>query len=183
MRKISTFGMTAAAMGALGWMAAAQAQTAPEGTPAPTSTMPAPAAPAPTPAPAAPAPSEAAPAAPAPSDQTPAAGTSAPDTSSTAAPEEAKPAKMKPMHHKMKGMKHDSVHRGSGGDAAVDDLNAKSLAAAKSGTSFAPATTPTAAPMKAKSMKPMHHHHMKKKPAAEPAAPDATPAPADSGSK
>jgi hypothetical protein len=89
------------------------------------------------------------------------------------------------MHHaKSHSMKAGGVHRGSeAGDAAVDDLNAKSLSAAKAGTSFAPPTTPAAEPAKA-STKTTKHHHMKKKPAADTAAaPEGTPAPADSSGK
>ena len=74
------------------------------------------------------------------------------------------------------------VHRGAeGGDAAVEDLNTKSLNAAKSGTSFAPATTPTPAPAKAgKSGKTaMHHHHHHASKKADAAAPEGTTAPAD----
>ncbi len=174
MRKITSFGLSAAALGALGWIATAQAQPAPEGTTAPPATAPAAAAPA---APeAAPAPAPAAPA-----DAAPAAAAPAPDA---AAPAEA-PAK--PVHHHHAKMAKTTkmtkgVHRGADSDAAVEDLNAKSLSAAKSGTSFAPATTPDKAPAKpAKTMKAKHHHHMMKKAAAaaDAPAPDATPAPAD----
>jgi hypothetical protein len=76
-----------------------------------------------------------------------------------------------------------SMHRGAeGGDAAVEDLNAKSLSAAKSGTNFTP-TKADEAPMKStkKSSKPVHHHHHMAKKAASPdaaAAPEGTDAPA-----
>jgi hypothetical protein len=176
-RKITSFGMGAAALGALSWMAAAQAQPAPEGTPAPMAApapAPAPAAPAPmaTPAPAAP---EAAPAAPA--EAAPAASAPAPDA---AAPEPA----AKPMKHHKAHMMKGTKHKAEAGDAAVDDLNAKSLSAAKAGTSFSAATKTPPEPAKTK-MKPMHHHHhhMMMKKAATPPAPEATPAPADSTSK
>ena len=46
-RKITSIGLSAAALGALGWIATAQAQPAPEGTPSPAMAAPAPAAPAP----------------------------------------------------------------------------------------------------------------------------------------
>ncbi len=171
MRKITSFGLSAAALGALGWIATAQAQPAPEGTTAPPATAPA----------AAPAAPEAAPAPAAPADAAPAAAP-APDAAAPAADAPAKPVH----HHHAKMAKTTKtakgVHRGADSDAAVEDLNAKSLSAAKSGTSFAPATTPDKAPAKpAKPMKAKHHHHMMKKPAAAPdaPAPDATPAPAD----
>jgi hypothetical protein len=84
----------------------------------------------------------------------------------------------------MKMSKGSSHHASEAGDAAVDNLNAKSLSAAKSGTSFAPATTPTPekAPMKTtkgSKGKTMHHHHTMKKPADTAAAPEGTAAPAD----
>jgi hypothetical protein len=174
-RKITRFGLSAAALGALGWIATApitaQAQPAPEGTTAP-----------PAAAPAAPAAPEAAPAAPA--DAAPAAAP-APDAAAPAEAPAAAPAKKMHHHHaKMAKMSSKGVHRGGESDAAVEDLNAKSLSAAKSGTSFAPATTPDKAPGKTmKTMKAKHHHHhmmMKKAAAAADApAPDATPAPAD----
>ncbi len=173
-RKMTSFGMTAMALGALGWVAAAQAQTAPapEGTPAPTTSVPAAPAPAPTPAPAPEA-------APAPADTAPAASTPAPDAGSTPAA-----APMKTKHHHASHMaKSGKSHKAEAGDAAVEDLNAKSLSAAKSGTSFAPATTPTPAPAKttgkgmSKSGKTMHHHHMSKKKSSDTtAAPEGTPA-------
>jgi 2-oxoglutarate dehydrogenase E2 component (dihydrolipoamide succinyltransferase) len=147
--------MAAATVAAFGWVAAAQAQPAPEGTPAPM---------------AAPAP---APTAPAPADTAPAASTPAPDSTAPA------PAKTK--HHKAAHATKTSSKHHDAGDAAVDDLNAKSLSAAKAGTSFAPATKTTPAPVKS-TKKPVHHHLMKKK-AATPSAPEATPAPADSTGK
>jgi hypothetical protein len=169
--------MTAVALGALGWVATAQAQNAPEGTPAP-AMAPAPAAPAAQPAPA-PAPAPAPEAAPAPADTAPAASTPAPDAGSAPA---AAPAKTK--HHKSmhasKG-KTMSMHRGAeGGDAAVEDLNAKSLSAAKSGSNYTPSKADEA-PMKStsKTSKPMHHHHHMAKKKAAPS--DAAAAPADSG--
>jgi hypothetical protein len=162
-RKITSLGLSAVALGALGWIATAQAQSAPEGTPAPTNMAP----PAPPPV-AAPAPAPA----PAPAEAAPAA----------AAPETPAPAPAKPKHHGMThAAKSGAVHRGKStpGDAAVEDLNARSLSAAKSGTSFSPATTPAPAPTKEKAppaKKPMKHMHHAKKKAAAPA--DATP-PAD----
>jgi hypothetical protein len=81
------------------------------------------------------------------------------------------------MKHHMKPSVH---HGGDGGDAAVEDLNAKSLSAAKSGTSFSPTKMTPPAPKKAM----VHKHHPKhtmhraqKAPDASP-APEATPAPA-----
>ncbi len=100
----------------------------------------------------------------------------APDTS-TAAPADTAPAK--PVHHKHAGHKA-SKPKSEAGDAAVDDLNAKSLEAAKGGKPFTPGSdAPKAAPAK-KALKPMHHHHhmkMAAKPADDAAAPapDATP--------
>jgi len=165
-RKITSLGLSAVALGALGWIATAQAQSAPEGTPAPTNMAP----PAPPPA-AAPAPAPAP--TPAPAESAPAAA--APD----ATPAPAAPAK--PKHHVAHAAKSGAVHRGktAAGDAAVEDLNARSLSAAKSGTNFAPATTPAPAPKKEKAppaKKPMKHMHHAKKKAEAPA--DAT-APAD----
>lgn len=173
MRKISSFALSAAALGALGWMATAQAQPAPEGTPAPsgspTASMAAPApeaAPAPTPAPDAAAP--------------------APDASGTPAPAPDAGPKAKPMkHHHMKSA--SMHHKAEGGDAAVEDLNAKSLSAAKDGKSFAPPTDmgKTSSSKPAKSMMHRHHKHVvhhaaAASPDASPApAPDASPAPAD----
>jgi hypothetical protein len=97
----------------------------------------------------------------------------APAATDTSTPAEApKPAKHHHMTHKT-GM----APKAEAGDAAVEDLNTKSLDDAKAGKSFAPPTpTPAAAaPMK----KPMHHHHMMKKaaeaPAADTPAPDAAP--------
>ncbi len=93
--------------------------------------------------------------------------------SSTAAPADAAPA-AKPMHKHHAAPK--GIHRGTPkGDAAVEDLNAQSLSAAKSGTAFKPATTPTPAKAPMKGMKGMHHHH--KKAAAAPAADASAPAP------
>ena len=80
--------------------------------------------------------------------------------------------------------KSSKAPKAEAGDAAVEDLNAKSLDDAKAGKSFAP---PTPTPTEGKSMgkpegKPMgkwthHHHHMAPKKPAEPA--EAT-APSDS---
>ncbi len=118
------------------------------------------------------APDNSAPAAPSSDSSAPAPSTD----SSAPAPADSSAAPAKPMHkHHAKG-----VHRGATtkGDAAVEDLNAQSLNAAKSGTAFKPATTPTPdkAPMKGKGKgKPMHHHH--KKAAAAPAADSSAPAP------
>ncbi len=76
--------------------------------------------------------------APAPPDAAPPAP--AADASAPAPAPEAKPVKHKSTKHK------ETVHRGKNGkligskegDAAVEDLNTKSLAAAKSGTAFTP---------------------------------------------
>ncbi len=103
--------------------------------------------------------------------------------SSTPAPADsgaapAAPAKTTHKHH----MSSKGIHRGTTkGDAAVEDLNAQSLSAAKAGTAFKPATTPTPDKAPAKSMKGMKgmHHHKK---AAAPAAPAAD-APAPDSSK
>jgi hypothetical protein len=69
------------------------------------------------------------------------------------------------------------------GNAAVEDLNAQSLDAAKAGKSYTPPTTTPTPPAASKTMsKPMHHHHMAKK-AAPAAAPSDTTPPADSTPK
>jgi hypothetical protein len=60
------------------------------------------------------------------------------------------------------------------GDAAVEDLNAQSLDAAKSGKAYAPPTTPVADKAATKPAKMSHHHH---KAAKKAAAADAAPAP------
>jgi hypothetical protein len=109
----------------------------------------------------------------APDQAAPPASDAAPAPSDAAPADATPPAPKK--HHKasMKG-----IHRGTeAGDAAVEDLNAKSLDAAKSGKSFAPPTTP--APEPAKAAKPMKHKHHAKKaaPPADTSAPD-TSAPA-----
>jgi hypothetical protein len=120
---------------------------------------------------------------------TPPADTPAPaaDSSTPAPAADSTAPKAKPMHHKtMHGKKMSS--KADAGDSAVDDLNAKSLSDAKSGTAFAPPTNPT--PDKAmsksdkgsktsKTKKPMHHHAKKAtKPAADaPAADSSAPAP------
>jgi hypothetical protein len=69
------------------------------------------------------------------------------------------------------------------GDAAVDDLNAQSLDAAKAGKSFTPPTTtpPPAKATKSSGKPAAHHthHHASKKPAP---APDASTAPAPDSS-
>lgn len=156
MHKITTFGLSLAALAASGWLATANAQ-APDASPAATP--------------------------PSSDSTTPASG----DASS---PEATKPAP-KPMHHhmhtmhSMHSMHSDSMGGGKGaGDAAVEDLNAQSLDAAKAGKSFTP---PTTTPTEGKSMgKPMgkwthHHHHMAPKKPAEASAPSdssAPPAPA-----
>jgi hypothetical protein len=85
-------------------------------------------------------------------------------------------------HHHMKSA--STHHKAEGGDAAVEDLNAKSLSDAKEGKSFAPPTkTGEMKPGKPMMHKHMHHHmhhHAKPAPDASAApAPDATPAPAD----
>ncbi len=112
--------------------------------------------------------------APAPADTpAPAADTPAPD-------DKAPPKKM---HHKMVP-KHEKLKPTAAGDAAVDDLNAKSLDAAKEGKSFTPPTTPApakATPAKAEKKKlPAKHHAVKKAETSEaPPAPEAAaPAPA-----
>jgi hypothetical protein len=97
------------------------------------------------------------------------AQSAAPDTSAPAA-DTAAPA---PAKHRHAMHKSSKAPKAEAGDAAVEDLNAKSLDDAKAGKSFAPPTpTPMAKPM----AKPVHHHHMMKKPAAPAAdapAPDA----------
>jgi hypothetical protein len=79
-------------------------------------------------------------------------------------------------------MKAGSAHAGGdSGNAAVEDLNAQSLDAAKAGKSFTPSATPApAAKPAAKPMHMMHHHNMATKKAAAPAdssapAPDSAP--------
>jgi hypothetical protein len=115
----------------------------------------------------------------APDASAPAADSSTPPADSSApAP---KPAK----HHHTKTT---GVHRGANtnkvrGDAAVEDLNAQSLDAAKTGKAFTPPTSLPASASKpagkstAKSGKSMHHHHKK---AAAPAPADSSAPPADS---
>jgi hypothetical protein len=99
----------------------------------------------------------------------------APDTSAPAAADTSTPAAAPaPAKHHHMMHKASMAPKAEAGDAAVEDLNAKSLEDAKAGKSFAP-PTPTPAPAKPMA-KPMHHHHMAKKPAAPPAdapAPDA----------
>ncbi len=104
----------------------------------------------------------------------PATDTPAPAADTTA------PAKPAHKHH----AKTMAIHRGSeAGDAAVDDLNAKSLSAAKSGTAFTPPANadkkdmPATKTTKKPATKAVHH---KKK--AAPAA-DAAPAPAPDAAK
>jgi len=108
--------------------------------------------------------------APAPAD-TPAPAADAPAPDAKAAP--------KKVHHKMVP-KHEKLKPTAAGDAAVDDLNAKSLDAAKEGKSFAPPTTPApakATPAKLEKKKAPAKHKVKKAEKAEaPPAPDAAPA-------
>ena len=91
------------------------------------------------------------------------------DTSAPAASDASTPAPAPKKHHAMHRTQ-SAKHAPTKGDAAVEDLNAQSLDAAKSGKAFAPATTPTPA-KPAKAGKPMHHHHKAAKPAADAAAP------------
>ena len=98
----------------------------------------------------------------------------APADSSAPAPAKASAPTKKATHHG--GAAHVSK---DAGNAAVEDLNAQSLDAAKSGKSFTPPTTTEKPPAPSKTKaKPTHHHHIAKK--AAPA--DATP-PADSTPK
>jgi hypothetical protein len=113
-----------------------------------------------------------------------------PDASTPAAPStDEKPAPKKMMHH------HAMASHGKGklvgtkvGDKEVEDLNAKSLDAAKEGKSFAPPTTPMSEPTahagdKGTTMKhkPMKHHMAKAKtPAGAAPSSDASAPPADS---
>jgi hypothetical protein len=101
-----------------------------------------------------------------------------PADTSTAAPADTAPADAapaKPMHHKH-AMHHGSMASkgGDAGNAAVEDLNEKSLDAAKGGKPFTPGG---AAPIEApkQPLHPMHrhlHHHMSPpKPADDAAAP------------
>ncbi len=162
MRRITTLAFSAALLASTGGLSPIFAQAAP---PASAPAAPPAAAPATPPAASEPAPAPA-------GDAT---TTPAGDTSST-------PAKAPKTHHHAKASAKASpkdVHRGpaTAGDAAVDDLNAKSLDAAKSGTNFTPPAPSKAEPAAkgAKSTKPAPHHHAKK-PAAKPAdapAPDA----------
>ena len=109
------------------------------------------------------------------SAQAAAPDTTAPAATDTSTPAPAPAPMKKASHHHGKSM---ASHHGAAtkGDAAVEDLNAQSLSAAKAGTAFKPATTP--APEKApakKAMKSTHHHHKAAKPAADAApAPDAS---------
>jgi hypothetical protein len=105
--------------------------------------------------------------------------------SSTPAPADSGSAPAKPAHKHHASSK--GIHRGATtkGDAAVEDLNAQSLSAAKSGTAFKPATTPTPAKAPAKSKGKTMHHHKKAAPAADssaPAADSSAPAPAPDSS-
>jgi hypothetical protein len=149
-RRITTIAFSTAMLATAGWIAGAHAQPTP--------------------------PAQSAPAAP--PDTSAPAQSAAPDTSAPAdnsAPAEApKPAKHHHMMHKS-----SKASKAEAGDAAVEDLNAKSLDDAKAGKSFAP-PTPTPAAEAKPAAKPMHHHHVTKKPAAPPAdssapAPDSTP--------
>jgi hypothetical protein len=104
---------------------------------------------------------------------------SAPDTSApaassdTAAPaaDTTPPAKTK-AHHAKGSHGKGKAKAATKGDAAVEDLNAQSLDAAKAGKAYAPPTTPVATKA-AKPAKTSHHHHK----AAKKAAADAAPAP------
>jgi len=136
-RKISTLGLSLAVLAATGWLAQANAQSAPD--------------------------------------------TSAPAASSdTAAPaaDASAPAKTKSMHHSKSMHGKGKAKATTKGDAAVEDLNAQSLDAAKAGKAYAPPTTPVATKA-AKPAKTSHHHKkMAKKaadaaPAADAPAPDA----------
>jgi hypothetical protein len=109
----------------------------------------------------------------------PSSDSTAPASGDTSTPDTSKPAP-KPVHHHMHAM-HSSIGA-SKGDAAVEDLNAQSLDAAKAGKNFTPpSTTPTEGKSMESSEKPMakpmhHHHHM------APKKPADTSAPSDSGS-
>jgi hypothetical protein len=104
----------------------------------------------------------------------------APDTSAPAADTSTPAAAPAPAKHHHMMHKASKAPKAEAGDAAVEDLNAKSLEDAKAGKSFAP---PTPTPAAAKPMaKPMHHHHAMKKPAA-PAADASAPAPDSSTPK
>ena len=93
------------------------------------------------------------------------------DTSTAAPADTSTPAPAKKMHKSHAKAPHKAA---TAGDAAVDDLNAKSLSAAKSGQAFAPPTTPTPDKAAAKTTKTgKATHHAKKK-----AAPKAADAPA-----
>ncbi len=110
----------------------------------------------------------------------------APDASTPAAPApDAKPAPKKMHHHAMMSHGKGKLVGTKVGDKEVEDLNDKSLDAAKEGKSFSPPTTPMSEPtahagdkMKPATKKPMKHHMAKK---AAPEAPaDASAPPADS---
>jgi len=106
------------------------------------------------------------------------AQSAAPDTSAPAADTGTPAAAPAKHHHAMH--KASKAPKAEAGDAAVEDLNAKSLDDAKAGKSFAP-PTPTPAAESKPMAKPMHHHHAMKKPAAPPADSSA-PAPAPDSS-
>jgi hypothetical protein len=155
LHKITTFGLSLAALVASGWLATASAQ-APDASPAATP---------------------------------PSSDSTTPASGDTSTPDATKPAP-KAMHHHTHAMHWHSMSASKGaGDAAVEDLNAQSLDAAKAGKSFTPpSTTPTEeksmAKPEGKSMaKPMHHHHhmAAKKPADTSAPSDSStpPAPSD----
>ncbi len=109
----------------------------------------------------------------------------APDATPAATPPDTSaPAPAKTSTHTKKMHHGTSMHASKdAGDSAVEDLNAQSLDAAKSGKSFTPPTTTAKPPAASKATtKPTHHHHMAKKAAPAAASSDATP-PADSTPK
>ena len=141
MRKTNLFGATFLVLTASAWSLTAVAQTA---APAPAAPMATPAAPMAAPA----APMATPDAAPAPAPA---------DTATTSAP---MPMKKPMMHHKMMMHGKGKLAATPAGNKAVEDLNAASLDAAKTGKPFVAPTTPPAAKMTAHSG--MHKHHMMK---------------------
>ncbi len=116
------------------------------------------------------------------------ADTPAPSTDAAApAAPDSKPAPKKTHHHATMSHGKGKLVGTAVGDKEVEDLNAKSLDAAKEGKSFAPPTTPMSEPtahagdkMKPATKKPMKHHMAKAKTKAAPEAPaDASAPPAD----
>ena len=146
MRKTNLFGATFLALTASAWSLTAAAQTAE-----------------PAPAPAAPSADPAAP--------TASPDTSAPAAGDTTAPTGSAPTK-KPMMHHQTMHSHGKLAATPAGNKAVEDLNAASLDAAKTGKPFVAPPTPAAAKMTAHTG---HKTHHMSKPKGDATAPSAAP--------